>query len=205
MLPKLAIGPASQNSVFSRMTMTDSNAPAFHLPDVIALLRRTPASLDALLRGLPALWVRGTEGPDTWSAYDIVGHLIYTEHASWIPRIRHILDHGESVPLPPFDRAGHFARNRGQSLDQLLDEFAQARAESLTALEALGLTPAQFERRGLHPRLGSITLGSVVATWPVHDLNHLHQLSRVMARQYAAPVGPWASFVGALQCDAHGA
>jgi len=177
----------------------------FQVPDAVALLRRTPAALDALLRGLPDLWVRGTEGADTWSAYDIVAHLIYTDHESWLPRFRHILEHGEQVPFQPFDRGGHKAGLRGQSLDQLLDEFSQTRAQSLAALEALRLSPTDLERCGLHPRLGSISLGSVLAAWPVHDLNHIHQISRVMARQYAEPVGPWTSFMGVLNCDAHGA
>lgn len=180
------------------------NEHRFQLADAVALLQRTPASLDALLRGLPDLWVRGTEGPDTWSPYDIVAHLTYAEHESWIRRIRHILEHGESVVFPPFNRAGHLDRMMGESFDQVLDGFARARAESLETLEALHLTPADYERRGLHPRLGPITLGSVLATWPVHDMTHLHQLSRVMARQYGEAVGPWAKFVGALQCNAHG-
>src|SRR4051812_8905479 len=189
------------------MTNTDpmTRTPSFHLSEALALLRRTPAALDALLRGLPDLWIRGTEGPGTWTPYDIVAHLTYAEHESWLPRIRHILEHGEHVPFPPFDRAGHLARLHGQSFDQVLDEFAKARTESLAALDALRLTPSDFERCGRHPKLGAVTLGSVLAAWPVHDLNHLHQLSRVMARQYAEPVGPWATFVGALQCNAHGA
>lgn len=201
----LSLAPLESYPEKDAMTNTTIKTAPFQISDAVALLRRTPAALDALLRGLPDVWVRGAEGADTWTPYDIVAHLTYTDHESWLPRIRLILEHGEQVPFQPFDRGGHKARLRGQSFDQLLDEFSQARRQSLATLEELRLTPADFERRGRHPRLGSMMLGSLLAAWPVHDLNHLHQLSRVMARQYAEPVGPWATFMGVLQCDAHGA
>lgn len=177
--------------------------PAFHLPDAVALLRRTPASLDALLRGLPDLWTRGTEGPDTWSPYDVVGHLIHGEHTDWIPRARHILEQGDSEPFRPFDREAQFTESRGKSLDQLLGEFAIARKQSLAALESLNIAPSDLDRRGLHPKLGSVTLRELLATWAAHDLTHLHQISRVMARQYIEAVGPWTAFLGVMQCTGH--
>src|SRR5438067_4754555 len=183
--------------------MTQSPAPAFHLPDAIALLRRTPAALDVLLRGLPDLWTRSTEGPETWSPYDIVGHLIHGEHTDWIPRARHILNDGESRPFDKFDRLAQFNDSRGKSLDQLLDEFAKARSESLSALEALNLTPADLNKRGTHPTFGSVTLGQLLATWTAHDLTHIHQISRVMALQYREAVGPWTAFLGVMQCKGH--
>lgn len=175
----------------------------FNLPDAVALLRRTPASLDALLRGLPDLWTRSNEGPDTWSAYDIVGHLIHGEYADWVPRARHIFEHGDSRPFPPFDRTAQFTESRGKSLDQLLDEFATARAQSLTTLESLNISSADLDRRGLHPKLGPVSLGNLLATWTAHDLTHLHQISRVMALQYRETVGPWTAFLGVMQCTGH--
>jgi len=177
--------------------------PAFHLPDAIALLRRTPASLDALLRGLPDFWTIATEGPDTWSPYDIVGHLIHGEYTDWVPRARHIFEHGDSVPFPPFDRTAQFTESRGKTLGQLLDEFATARADSLATLDSLNIKPEDLTRRGLHPKLGPVTLGQLLATWASHDLTHLHQISRVMARQYRAAVGPWTAFLGVMQCTGH--
>ena len=176
---------------------------AFQLSDAIALLRRTPASLDALLRGLPDLWTRGNEGPDTWSPYDIVGHLIHGEYTDWVPRARHIFEHGESRPFPPFDRTAQFTESRGKSLDQLLDELAAARNQSLATLNSLNITPADLNRRGLHPKLGPVSLGNLLATWTAHDLTHLHQISRVMALQYRNAVGPWTAFLGVMQCTGH--
>ena len=177
--------------------------PDFNLPDGIALLRRTPNSLDALLRGLPDLWIRGTEGQDTWSPYDIVGHLIHGEYTDWVPRARHIFEHGDSRPFTPFDRTAQFTESRGKSLDQLLDEFAVARNQSLATLDSLNITPADLDRRGLHPKLGPVTLGNLLATWTAHDLTHLHQISRVMALQYREAVGPWTAFLGVMQCTGH--
>jgi DinB superfamily len=173
------------------------------LSDAVALLRRTPAALASLLRGLPESWTGSTEGEGTWTAYDVVGHLLHAERADWIPRIRHILTEGDSTPLPAFDRTAMFRESAGKSLDDLLNEFAAARGESLTALDELYLSPSDFSRGGLHPKLGPVTLGNLLATWPAHDLTHLHQISRVMARQLSEHVGPWESFLGVLQCDGH--
>ena len=177
----------------------------FELSDAVALLRRTPASLDALLRDLPDLWTRGTEGPGTWSPYDIVGHLIHGEYTDWVPRARHIFEHGDSQPFSPFDRNAQFTESRGKSLEQLLDEFVVARTQSLATLESLNITPADLDRRGLHPKLGPVTLGNLLATWAAHDLTHLHQISRVMALQYRGAVGPWTAFLGVMQCTGHSA
>lgn len=177
--------------------------PAFNLSHAVDLLRRTPAAFDALLRGLPDDWTRATEGPGTWSPYDILGHLIHGEHTDWVPRARHILAHGDSQPFPPFDRNAQFTESRGKCFHQLLDEFAHARAASLAALESLHLTPEDMARTGLHPRLGTVTMGNLLATWAAHDLTHLHQLSRVMAAQYREPVGPWTAFLGVMQCTGH--
>ena len=177
---------------------------AFSLPQAIALLSRTPAALNALLRGLPDLWVYRNEGTDTWSAFDIVGHLIFADRTDWMPRLRIILEHGESRPFDAFDRLGQVKESQGKSLNQLLDEFARVRNESLDALRALNLQPADLDRRGRHPALGSVALSELLATWAVHDLTHLHQLARVMAHQYREDVGPFSAYLGVLHCAGHG-
>jgi hypothetical protein len=177
----------------------------FSLDDTVALLSRTPAALEGLLRGLPETWVFRNEGEETWSAFDIVGHLIHGDRADWIPRARMILEHGEEREFARFDRLAQKRESQGMSLDQLLDEFAAARRESLAALRKLNLTPADLERRGKHPALQSVTLRQLLATWAAHDLNHLHQISRVMAKRYQDAVGPWRAYLGVLHCDAHGA
>jgi DinB superfamily len=180
------------------------SASEFNLSDTIALLARTPAAIDALLRGLPDVWVRNNEGHDTWSAYDIVGHLVHGERTDWIPRARILLEHGEARAFDKFDRFAQFRESRGKSLDELLDEFARLRRENLVALETLKLKPADFARRGTHPELGVVTLAELLATWAVHDLTHLHQLARVMAHRYRDAVGPWSAYLGVLQCAGHG-
>jgi len=185
------------------LSMPSSNG--FSLPETIAMLARTPASLDALLRGLPDTWVHGNEGRDTWSAFDIVGHLIFGERTDWIPRARRILEDGEARPFDPFDRFAQFKESEGKSMAQLLDEFARLRGGNVAALQAFNLQAADLARRGTHPALGVVTLSQLLATWAVHDLTHLHQLSRVMAHQYASAVGPWSAFLGVLHCDGHSA
>jgi hypothetical protein len=181
----------------------------FNLADAVAVLTRTPATLDVLLRGMPNLWVhtneeRSNEGKETWSAFDIVGHLIAGERNDWMPRARLILEKGEARPFDPFDRFAQERESRGKSLDHLLDEFARLRKENLAALQALNLQKEDFTRRGTHPALGPVTLGELLATWAVHDLTHLHQLSRVMAHQYRETVGPWSAYLGVLHCAGHG-
>lgn len=175
----------------------------FNLNETIALLERIPASVDALLRGLPNLWVCGNEGKDTWSPYDILGHLIFGEKTDWIPRARMILEQGEACPFEPFDRFAQIKGNKNEPLEKLLDNFARLRKESLSALRALNLQPEDLGRRGRHPALGVVTLSELLAAWAVHDLTHLHQLSRVMAHQYRAAVGPWSAYMGVLQCNGH--
>jgi hypothetical protein len=157
------------------------------------------------LRGLPDIWVRGDEGHDTWSAFDIVGHLIVGERTDWMPRVRILLDHGEARPFDAFDRFAQSRENKAQSLEQLLDDFARLRRENLAALLALNLQSEHLTRRGRHPRLGVVTLSQLLATWAVHDLTHVHQLSRVMAHQYRDAVGPWSAYLGVLHCDGHSA
>jgi uncharacterized damage-inducible protein DinB len=170
----------------------------FSLDDALPVLRRTPAVLRAWLSELPDAWTTSNEGRDTWSPYDIVGHLIHGERSDWIPRAELLLAHGDSRPFVPFDRFAQFKDSRGKSLQELLDTFAELRAQNLARLESLRLTPADLERRGRHPELGPVTLAQLLATWVAHDLNHLGQIARVMGRQYTAAVGPWLAYLPLL-------
>ncbi len=185
--------------------MTMASSPDFNLNDAIAFLARTPATLDALLRGLPNAWVRGNEGDDTWNAFDIIGHLIVGERTDWMPRVRIILENGEAQPFFPFDRLAQSFESQEKSLAQLLDDFARMRTENLAALTALNLNSDDLHRRGRYPELGVVTLSQLLAAWVVHDLTHLHQLSRVMAHQYGDAVGPWSVYLGVQRCAGHSA
>jgi len=169
------------------------------LEGTTTLLRRTTGVLDALLRGLPDRWAHENEGPDTWSSFDVVGHLIEAEETNWIPRIRHLLRRGESAPFPPFDRFGFVEKSKGRSVAEMLDGFGQARVRSLRDLDELGLTSADLARKGRHPDFGPVTLEQLLATWAIHDLNHIGQIVKVLARQHAEAVGPWRAFLGILE------
>ncbi|HZR55502.1 MAG TPA: DinB family protein [Terriglobales bacterium] len=173
------------------------------LPQTISLLARTPATLNALLRDLPETWTLRNEGENTWSAFDIIGHLIHGERTDWMPRAKMILQSGESKAFEPFDRLAQTQESRGKSLEQLLDEFSRLRSENLGELRALNLRQQDLDRHGRHPALGVVTLSQLLATWAVHDLTHLHQISRVMAYQYHDAVGPWGAYLGVLQCEGH--
>jgi len=175
------------------------------LSDTITLLERTPRVLDALLRDLPDTLTQANEGGDSWTPSDVIGHLIHAELTDWMARARMILDFGESRSFEPFDRLAQMRDASGKSLPELLDRFAALRAENLEALRALKLKPEDLQRRGRHPALGAVTLSQLLATWGAHDLTHLHQLSRVMAHQYRDAVGPWAVFLGVMQCAGHSA
>lgn len=172
--------------------------PCF-LEECLSVLTRTPATLDTLLRDLPEAWTLATEGPGTWSPYVIVGHLIHGEKADWIPRLTIILEHGESRAFDPFDREAQFRDSQGKSLPALLDEFADLRRRSLARVRALDLQPAQLELTGAHPTLGQVTAKQLLATWTAHDMAHLLQVSRVMAKRYKLEVGPWAEFLSVMK------
>jgi hypothetical protein len=167
----------------------------FQLDEATLVLRRTPAVFSALLGGMPDRWTRATEGEGTWSPFDIVGHLIHGERTDWIPRVEHILRHGDAVAFPSFVRDAMLEQSRNRPMAELLDAFASLRAESLARLAALRLGPADLERRGLHPELGPVTLGQHLATWTTHDLGHVAQAVRVMAKQYRDAVGPWRAYL----------
>jgi hypothetical protein len=170
----------------------------FDLQLSLDVLGRTPATLGALLDGMPEPWIRGTEGPDTFSPFDVVGHLIDGEETDWIPRARIILARGADPRFTPYDRFRHRTRNVGRSLESLLTEFARLRAANLELLRSWQLTPTELELPGVHPSLGGVTLRQLLATWVVHDLGHLAQVARVMAKQYRAAVGPWEAFLPVL-------
>ena len=174
-----------------------------NLEQTISLLSRTPAALNALVRGLPETWTLRNEGETSWNVFDIVGHLIHGEHTDWMPRARMVLQFQESKTFEPFDRMGQVRESQGKSLEQLLDEFARLRSENLRELGALNLRSEDLTLRGHHPALGVVTLSQLLATWAVHDLTHLHQISRVMAHQYRDAVGPWIEYLGVLHCDGH--
>ncbi|HXX13506.1 MAG TPA: DinB family protein [Candidatus Eremiobacteraceae bacterium] len=176
-----------------------------NLDQSIALLARTPAALNTLLRDLPDAWTSATEGENTWSVFDVIGHLVHGERTDWMPRIRRVLQSGESRAFEPFDRLAQFRESQGKALPQLLDEFARLRSQNLNELRSLGLRPEDLARCGQHPSLGAVTLSELLATWATHDLTHLHQISRIMAYQYRDAVGPWVRYLGVLHCAGHSA
>ena len=175
----------------------------FQLSEAVAILERTPEVLDAWLRPLPESWTQVNEGAQTWSPFDIVGHLIVGERTDWIQRARIILENGEARTFDPFDMSAHFKASEGRQLRELLDEFAELRRQNLESLRQMRLTDADLGRRGKHPELGSVTLEQLLATWVAHDLNHLHQLARVIATQYRDATGPWVKYLGVMRCAGH--
>lgn len=170
----------------------------FKLEQAKEVLRRTPSTLTSLLQGASEDWVLMNEGAETWSPFDVVGHLIHADETDWIPRARIILEYGEERAFDPFDRFAMFEKSKGKSLGELLGEFERRRAESLRQLDELKLTPELLEKRGRHPELGVVTLGELLATWVVHDLGHIGQIVRVMAKGYGDEVGPWRAYLSIL-------
>jgi len=170
----------------------------FELGNAIAVLERTPATLRSLLLGLPPAWTDATEGPDTWSPYVVIGHLIQGERSDWIPRAQIILAQGPERRFTPFDRFAQFRESEGKSLTELLDEFARLRAENLSTLKSWQLTDAQLALEGQHPAFGAVTLRQLLATWVAHDLGHVVQVSRVMAKQYRDAIGPWVEYLSVM-------
>jgi hypothetical protein len=167
----------------------------FDLAHGIAVLQRTPDALRAMLTGLDTEWTAATEGPGTWSPFDIVGHLIHGERTDWIPRAQIILAQGENRRFTPFDRFAQFRESQGKSLATLLAEFAQLRAANLATLTGWHLTDVELALEGEHPAFGAVTLRQLLATWTAHDLSHVAQIARVMSKQYRAAVGPWREYL----------
>ena len=167
----------------------------FELSAGTAVLARTPGALRSMLSGLPESWTTATEGPESWSPYDIVGHLIHGERTDWIPRARIILEQGGDRRFTPYDRFAQFRESKGKTLGDLLDEFEQLRRENLGTLASWSLDDARLTLTGVHPEFGSVTLRQLLATWVVHDLGHIAQVARVMARQYREAIGPWEAYL----------
>ncbi len=171
----------------------------FELTEATAVLERTPRVLHAMLSGLSAVWVSATEGGETWSPFDVVGHLIHGERTDWIPRARIILGTSASKRFTPYDRLAQFEESRGKSLAELLDTFADLRAENLGVLRGLSLSEADLDKTGVHPEFGTVTLRQLLATWTTHDLGHLVQVARTMARQYRDEAGPWRAYLSVIR------
>ncbi|MGD2090491.1 MAG: DinB family protein [Candidatus Aminicenantes bacterium] len=165
----------------------------------VEVLEQTPQTLRALIGGLSDPWILTNEGPDTWSPYDVVGHLIHGEETDWIPRAKIILEQGESQTFTPFDRFAFFEKSKGKTLNELLETFARLRKENLRVLQELKLEPHHFELKGTHPEFGIVTLGQLLATWVVHDLDHIEQIVRTMAAQYRDNTGPWRAYLSILK------
>ena len=175
--------------------MPETTQSRFDLANAIDVLERTPAAFRALLAGLPDAWTTPNEGPDTFSAFDNLGHLVHGERTDWIPRAQIILEHGRARPFDPYDRFAQMHESRGKSVPDLLDELARLRAQNLEVLRGWQLTERELALEGEHPALGRVTLAQLLAAWVVHDLGHLAQTSRVMAKQYRDEVGPWREYL----------
>jgi hypothetical protein len=165
----------------------------------IEILRQTPATLSALLGGLTDPWTQYSTDVDAWSPYDVIGHLIHGEETDWIPRAMIILQEGQSRAFEPFNRFAQFEQSSGRSLGALLEKFAQLRQQNLATLKQMNITSEQWALRGIHPELGSVTLGQLVAAWVVHDLDHIHQIVAALAKQYTEAVGPWRAYLAILE------
>ena len=169
----------------------------FRLEEALRLLSRTPVVLEAMLTDLPEAWLHTSE--EEWTAFGVVGHLIHGEKTDWVPRIHIILEHGESKPFAPFDRTAHLAAVGDRNFAQLLDEFRTLRQENLRQIQLLSLSETDLTKRGMHPALGSVALGEYIAAWAVHDLTHLHQLTRILAKHYQAACGPLRDYMGVFR------
>jgi hypothetical protein len=170
----------------------------YKINQAIEILSQTPYAIEALLKGLSEEWISANEGPETWSPYDVVGHLIHGEETDWIPRLKIILDSGTDHRFRPFNRTAMIEKSRGKRLSQLLDEFKKRRSESLLELKAANLSEEDLMRTGIHPEFGEVTLRQHLACWVAHDLSHIAQIVRVMAKQYKDEVGPWKKYLPVL-------
>jgi len=171
----------------------------FTIEKSIEILERTPAVLNTLLQGISAEWTSNNEGEETWSVYDIIGHFIHGEKTDWIPRAEIILSDKPDKAFVPFDRFAQFKESKGKSLQLLLDEFTMLRIQNIETLCRANLTINDLDKTGIHPAFGDVTLRQLLATWTAHDLNHIAQIARVMAKQYKEETGPWVAYIKALQ------
>jgi hypothetical protein len=170
----------------------------FNLKETIEILERTPDVLTSLLGGLSDGWIYNNEGGESWSPFDIIGHLIHGEKRDWIPRAKIILEYGEDKPFEPFNRFAQFKDSEGKTLNELLEEFTKLRNENIDVLKKLNLNENDFNKKGIHPEFGKVTLKQLLSTWVVHDLSHIRQISRVMAKQYKKEIGPWGTYLPAI-------
>jgi hypothetical protein len=171
----------------------------FDINKSIEILERTPSVIEAMLKGISKDWVINNEGGETWSPYDVVGHLINAEKTDWLPRMEVILSNNKDKIFPPFDRFAQFKESKGKSLQTLMQEFKTLRKKSIVKLRAQKLTPADLLKKGIHPAFGKVTLKQLLATWVVHDFTHITQITRVMAKQYKTEVGPWVEYLSVLK------
>ncbi|MBL0745639.1 DinB family protein [Chryseolinea lacunae] len=171
----------------------------FTIQKSVEILERTPQLLEIMLGGLSEEWIENNEGPETWSPYDVVGHLIHGEKTDWIPRMEIILSSKADKSFEPFDRFAQFDEGAPKTLTQLLNEFKALRKQNLNRLRAQNITQNDLLQEGRHPAFGPVTLSQLLATWVAHDLNHIGQISRVMAKQYEQEVGPWKAYLGILK------
>jgi len=171
----------------------------FFLDESLALLERAPGSLDALLRGLPSGWTQATEGEGTWSPYVVIGHLIHCEKADWMPRVRMIVQYGSAKTFEPLDREAQFREGAQRDLGAMLEELRALRAANLAELRGMKLSDADLEREGSHPAFGQVTLRQLLATWTAHDMAHVVQIARTMAKRYREDVGPWAEYLSVMR------
>lgn len=167
----------------------------FSLDKSIEVLERTPAVLSLMLNGISADWTNNNEGEETWSAYDIIGHLIHGEKTDWMPRAEIILSDNSNKNFIPFNRFAQFEESKGKTLKQLLDEFKLLREQNISKLRSIKITNEDLQKKGIHPAFGEVTLSQLFAAWVVHDLNHISQISRVMAKQYKGAIGPWIEYL----------
>ena len=172
---------------------------SFELGKALPILERTPYVIDAMLCGLPEQSIRATEGPNTWSPFDVVGHLIHGEKTDWIPRLEIILTDGGPRNFASFDRIAMFKESQGKSLDDLVEEFMSLRTSNVGRLKAVGLTSADFQKTGNHPEFGEVTLAQLLSAWAAHDLDHISQIARVLAKQHYDAVGPWVAYLRILR------
>jgi len=171
----------------------------YSFDNAFEILDRTPTVLRTMLNGLADEWIMNNEGPETFSPYDVIGHLIHGEKTDWAARTKIILEKGTTVPFTPWDRFAQFRDSKGKSLEQLLEEFEQLRKANMKWLRSLQLTAEDLDKKGMHPGLGEVTLRNLLATWVVHDLTHIAQVTRVMAKQYKSEMGPWPEYFRILQ------
>lgn len=180
------------------MSLQNVSGVQFSFIEAIEILERTPNVLEAMIDGISDTWISNNEGDETWSPYDVLGHLIHGEKTDWVPRMEVILSDNGSKAFEPFDRFAQFEQSKGKSIRQLLDEFKALRMDNIEQLRKKGLSQDDLKRTGIHPAFGSVTLIQLLASWVVHDLNHVSQISRVMAKQYETEVGPWKAYLGIL-------